>query len=285
MRDRISLMTFTMDIDVAMRKLTAMDILSLAKEEGISYVDIMEPSPKQLEAYRDAFQRTGIQPQCYIGTVSFFSNSEEKIRKLLCKHLQDAASLKANRYMIVPVNPQKDEKICNRLGRDEVRKRLVQFFKLAVQLGNEQNIPVCFETTPREYTCLSGSEDCLWVLERVPRLGLVYDTANMLPHGEESLSYYETIKPYIVHVHLKDVSLLRPKLKDRLFHSEMTKDGQVMQCCPPGQGGIPLKQIVSRMEQDGYKGLYALEYSHPDTYPANLSQHAQRLKVHMEYWK
>ena len=34
------------------------------------------------------------------------------------------------------------------------------------------------------------------MLERVPGLGLVFDTANMLPHGDDTLTYYEALKEH-----------------------------------------------------------------------------------------
>lgn len=285
MQERISLMTFTMDIDVAMRKLTVLEMLTLAKEAGLRHLDIMVSSQKQLAAYEDALRKTGMQAGCLIGTVSFFSNSEEKILKTLQGYLQDTARIKAPLCMIVPVDTQKDEKLCRKLGKEEIRRRLVKYFTAAVHMAKELGVKACFETTPRDYTCLSGIEDCRWVLEQVPGLGLVYDTANMLSHGDDPLDYYEALKPYILHVHLKDVSLSKPSFKDKLFHAEQTKAGQVMQCCVSGQGVIPLKEIAERMEKDGYVGLYALEYSHPNRYPANKEQHVKRLKSHMDFWK
>ena len=49
-------------------------------------------------------------------------------------------------------------------------------------------------------------------------------------------------------------------------------DGRVMKCCLSGEGVIPLREILSRMEADGYAGTYALEFSHPEKYPADLIQ-------------
>lgn len=284
MPEKISLMTFPMDIDVAMKKMTVRDILTVARENGIRYVDVMNLSGPRLREYQDASKETGVKPYCYIGSVSFFSQSEEKIRKALKEQLETAASLGAKLYMIVPVNPQKDRKICETLGKDRVQARLKRFFATAIALAENSGLRVCFETTPQDYVCLSGISDCRWILEQVPGLGLVYDTANMLPHGDDPVRYYQELKPYIVHVHAKDVLLTRPTWKDKLFHAEQTKDGAVMRCCISGQGVIPLKEILERVKQDGYMGFYALEYSHPEKYPANRIQNAARLKEHMDFW-
>ncbi len=284
MVERFSLMTFTLDIDVAMKKMTVKGCLTLAKNEGIPYVDVMNPSEARVKEYVAAATETGVKPLCFIGSISFFSNSEEKIKETLRKHLQSAAELGAKLYMIVPMNVQKDEKICAKLGKAEVQNRLKKYFSLAVKLAEGTGIKVCFETTPQDYTCLSGTEDCHWILEQVPGLGLVYDTANMLPHGDDPLAYYEALKEHIIHVHVKDVALSKATWKDKLFHAEQTKTGEAMKCCVFGEGVIPLKEIINRMERDNYQGTFALEYSHPEKYPADFAMNDQQMKKHMVFF-
>ncbi len=279
--EQLSLMTFTLDIDSAMKKLSVKDCLTLAKKEGIPYVDVMRLSGRRLQEYVAATRETGVKPYCYIGAVSFFSSSEKRIRKSLTKQLRSAVTLGAKLFMIVPVNPQKDKKVCAKLGKTKVRNRLKKYFAMAVSMAVGTGIQVCFETTPHDYSCLSGIEDCRWILEQVPQLGLVYDTANMLPHGDDPLEYYEALKQHVVHVHVKDVVLRMATWKDRLFPAEWTKDGKVMSGCVSGQGVIPLKEILVRMEKDGYRGIYAVEYCHPEKFPADFSTNAQQLKKHM----
>lgn len=184
MLERISLMTFTMDIDAAMKKQTVEACLTMAKAAGLAYVDVMEPSKRLFPAYQAACKASGVQVYCYIGTVSFFSNSAETIRQTMLRQLDDAAALGAKLYMLVPMKQGRDEKLCARLGAAAVRERLVLYFSMAAALAAEREMRACFETTPWEYTLLSGADDCRWVLERVDGLGLVYDTANMLPHGD-----------------------------------------------------------------------------------------------------
>lgn len=280
---RCSLMTFTLDIDVSMKKLSVEDILMLAKNAGVSYVDVQRLSPKALQAYLHASEATGVKPYCYIGILSFFSGNEEAVCKELHQQIGIAKALGAKLFMIVPFNIVLDKKVCAKLGREQVRQRLKKYFTMAVEMAKGTGIQVCFETTPQDYTCLSGIDDCRWILQQVPGLGLVYDTANMLPHGDDPLEYYEQLKEYVVHTHVKDVALFKPSWKDRLFPSEQTKGGDSMKCCLFGQGVIPLPQILQRMERDGYQGFYALEYSHPDKYPSSFAQHTQQMQRHMAF--
>lgn len=283
MLDRISLMTFPMDIDVMMKKMIMKDIFDITKENGINYIDVMNLSEDKLNKYINISNEVGIKTYCYIGSVSFFSRKENEIIEELKKQINIAKKLESKLYMIVPVNPQKDEKICEKLGKQKVQELLIKYFNIAVSLAKDVNLKVCFETTPQDYTCLSGIDDCKYILDNVEDLGLVYDTANMLPHGDDSLAYYNELKSYIVHTHFKDVKLAKRTFKDKLFHAEQTKTGEVMKCCITGQGVIPLKNIYNQMKEDGYQGYFALEYSHPEKYPATKEQNLERLKEHMDY--
>ena len=86
-----------------------------------------------------------------------------------------------------------------------------------------------------------------------------------------------------MYVHVKDVTLTKATLWDRMVYAERAKSGEVMKCCLFGQGVIPLKEILQRLDRDGYQGGYALEYSHPPKYPATTEQNAIRLKEHIAF--
>ena len=283
--ERLSLMTFMMDSDIVRKKISVEESLQLAQCEGIPYVDVRVLSKNDIEQYVDAMEATGVKTLCYIATVSFFSNEEEAIKEKLLDHLDTAAKLQAKFFMIVPVEAQTDGTICAEMGRASVQETLKKYYSMAVSLAEDSGIQICFETTPHDFSCLSGTEDCRWLLEQVPDLGLVYDTANMLPHGDDPLEYYEALKQYIVHTHLKDVTLNEPTEMGTQLGAEITADGQIMKCCVSGEGVIPLGEIVKRMNEDGYQGYFALEYCHPKSYPADYAQHTEHLRIHMAFFE
>ena len=71
--------------------------------------------------------------------------------------------------------------------------------------------------------------------------GLIWDVAHSdRACGENWQPFYEFIRPYIKHVHLKD-----------------HKDGKITL---PGEGTIPLVPIVKRLLEDGYDGYFSLEW-------------------------
>ncbi|MBR2965713.1 MAG: sugar phosphate isomerase/epimerase [Clostridia bacterium] len=78
--------------------------------------------------------------------------------------------------------------------------------------------------------------------------GIIWDIAHSdIVYGENWQPFYELIRPFIKHVHLKD-----------------HKDGALTL---PGDGTIPIVPIVKRLIADGYDGCFSLEWEkkwHPE---------------------
>lgn len=259
-RSRLSLMTFSLAKDRVAKKLSIRDTLQLAADAGISCVDLMAVNEKEIPDYRTAMVQTGVKVLCKIANISFLSD-EKKCLEAIRKELGIAQALGAEMLMIVPYLLPTELKKAERMGKEQLRKILVERFALAVAEAKQRGLAVCFETTPHDEFALSSAEDCRAVLEQVPGLGLVFDTANMLPAGEDPLSSYELLKGRIVHVHLKDVALTKGT---RTMWGEFTADGEKMNCCLWGEGVVPIDEIYERMIRDGYTGRFAIEYAHPE---------------------
>lgn len=89
-------------------------------------------------------------------------------------------------------------------------------------------------------------------LENEPGFGLIWDVYHSwLWHGENFIPFYEALRSRIRHVHLKDCAL------------ENGKPG----LCLPGEGVLPLRAMVKRLQEDGYTGFYSFEWEkrwHPE---------------------
>ena len=276
--DKFSLMTFSMAQDLTRKTMSIEDTLRMAANAGIPYVDVMRVSAKKTSEYRAAMERTGVSVYCYIAVISFF-DKEERIKANLEKELEVAASLGAKLFMIVPFYAMVDENKAKKQGKSQVRQYMARGFQIAVEKGKTFGLQVCFETTPQDVLCLSGTEDCKWMLEQVPGLGLVFDTANMLPHGDDPLQSYDVLKEHVIHVHLKDVALEAPRFS--LFPKERTQDGQVMRATVFGEGVIPVRELYDLMRKDGYDRYFAIDYIHPAGGPLTLSQNSKQLQRYL----
>ena len=259
-RSRFSLMTFPMDIDLLKRTMSVRDIFELAKQAGISNVDVMNVREKQLPQYLEAMKKTDVQVYTYMTQIRFLGNDRRR-DKAIMDALKIARLLNASFLMIVPYGFP-DGYRAEKLGRERIKRRMIEGFRKAVELGKLFGIRICFETTPHDASCLSGTRDCLDLLNAVDGLEFVFDTANMLPHGDDPMEAYTALKGRISHVHLKDV-VLEPQAKI-LKHSEHTPDGRLMRCVTWGNGIIPVCQLYRQMLKDGYTGQFAIEYVHPE---------------------
>lgn len=274
-RSRFSLMTLNLAKELRSGRLSLAEGLRLAAEAGIPAVDPIRVSKKEIPGWQAAMAETGVRVHCLIAYVSLFAG-DRAIRRAVKAELETARTLGAELLMLVPYLPVLDQRRAQKLGREKTLEQLVRGFRLAVELGEGCGVKVCFEMTPQEEIRLSGTEDCLAVLRQVPGLGLVFDTANMLPHGDEPLAALEALRPYIVHVHLKDVALVQaPPLP---FLEERSADGRRMQLVPAGDGEIPVAELYHRLLKDGYTGSFAIEYARPESGACSFDRHAAWLE-------
>lgn len=83
--------------------------------------------------------------------------------------------------------------------------------------------------------------------------GLIWDVAHSdKTYGGDWPTFYDGIKPWIHHIHIKD-------------HKRLT-DGS-LQLCMTGEGDIPLADLCRTLTEDGYDGFFSLEWEkkwHPD---------------------
>lgn len=279
-KDLFTLMTFPFDLEIYKKKMTFADILRVANNAGLAFVDIQSIPSKKIPEYKAAMADTDVHIYCYIATISFFEE-QSKIIKNLEQEMQTAVSLGATLFMIVPYKAMIDTRKAKRMGRTETLNTMVKGFALAVEFGKKYALKVCVETTPQDCICLSGTEDCQYVLEQVPGLGLVFDTANMLPHGDNPLEAYEQLKQYIVHVHLKDVSLKKPGFA--LWELELDNHGNQMECVLYGNGVIPVRELYERMLKDGYNGKFTLEYARPWNKVWDIETHTKQVLKFTDY--
>ena len=130
--------------------------------------------------------------------------------------------------------------------RDIVFERLHQFCAAAQGSG----ITLCHENENGIYG--DTADRCLDILQNFPAIKAVYDPANFLQCGEDTIRAWELLEPYIAYMHVKDVR----------------EDGVVV---PAGQGHGRIPELLERYEKMGgqvltlephlavFKGLDALE--------------------------
>lgn len=257
---KLSLMTFPMIRDRMRRKLNLEELCSLIKESGLECVDIMEHEVKLYGGaakVQQAFVDRGIRLECLISTISMIRGRDRAIKRGIHNALVMARELNCSMLMIVPF-PQMAVRMPGLPSRQEMVANAIKYLRLAVIAGRKYGVKICIEDTPTCQLPLSSIAECREILAAVPGLGLAYDTANMIPAGDDPMEFYEKLKSRICHVHLKDVRKVREKGLD------VCLDGRVLKSCVWGEGIVPIRRIVQRLEADGYSGSCGIEYVAPE---------------------
>ena len=276
---RFSLMTFQMATDLQKKTMTVLETLELAQNAGLGFVDVMRVNKKQIPEYQSAMNQTGVRVFAYIDVISFLNPKSQWLNQLRTG-LDTAKQLGAAYFMIVPYGVF-DVYRARRFGKEKVMNCMIDGFREAVSMGRAAGIRICVETTPHKESCLSGSDDCLRILDAVESLDFVFDTANMLPSGEDPLEAYQLMKDRIAYVHLKDVAVQRGGFVPAF--AEHTPDGGYMECTLWGCGEIPIKKLFDSLLEDGYQGYFAIEYTHPGKDACGIQKHAAHLKSFFRY--
>jgi sugar phosphate isomerase/epimerase len=116
---------------------------------------------------------------------------------------------------------------------DEICARLARF----IEMAKAHDVVLCHENEKGIYG--DTAERCVKLLKALPELKAVYDPANFLQCGEDTLKAWDALAPYIYYMHIKDCA----------------SDGRVV---PPGEGVGQIPTLLSRYAKAG-GGILTLE--------------------------
>lgn len=254
----LAFMSFSMMREAFLGKLNADTLCAVAAENGLRVLDLQEA---EVTLYREeklkvAMEKHGVSCGCIITTTPFF-DAPKRVRARLKKAFSLAKRMGADTLMIVPGATGPDRGACQKLSRWQMLDMAVEHYTTAVALGKEYGIRVGFENTPADYKPLASAKDCRELLDRVPGLGMIFDTGNFRVDSPDSdeLAAYELLKDRIIRVHVKDVAL------GRFESGEACVDGQKIRAVTTGSGIIPIEALLTRLRDDGYDGVLAVEYA------------------------
>ena len=264
---KLSLMTFSI-IGDALAKTVDADLLArIICEAGYDQADLMEFEFRIYgrEKLLAALEKYGVRVSCIISAPPFFTAPEEAAAESIRNSLALCEEAGTDMLMLVPgqsstMGMGPDEcAVCSGMTREEMLERTIKMYNLAVSLAADTGVQVVFENTPHWYKPLAAPEDVKYVLDRVPGLGLVFDTGNfrVADTACDELGAYELLKDRIARVHLKDVRI------GDFPEGERCVNGQAIKAVLTGSGVIPMQELITRMEADGYAAIYSVEYAAP----------------------
>lgn len=256
----LSLMTFSMMGDRFKFKLNADKLVRVAVDSKVRMIDIMDMELKIYgrDKVKKALAENDIKVGCLIASLPFYAKPQ-KVKEEAKAALELAKEMGTNMLMVIPGHGNSaDVKAVKVLGKQAALDLAVSHFKAIVEMAKPFGIQVGFENTPQAHKPLASADDCQYLLDHVPGLGLIFDTGNFRiadSHCDE-LAIYEQLKKYIVRVHLKDVVV-----GEFEGHAEKCVDGKSILPVTTGAGVIPMKELIEKLKKDHYKGDLAIEYS------------------------
>lgn len=140
-------------------------------------------------------------------------------------------------------------------SREVMRENLIANLREAVQYAADKGVTVCIEDFPSTVVPMSAAADVDALLDGVPGLRLVYDSANMLVMGEEPLSYHDHFADRIGYYHLKDVIITDDPSGDAMHN------GKYLLAVQTGTGIMDFPAILSKAKANGYSGYLSVEYA------------------------
>lgn len=203
---------------------------------GVDGRGILSYTPKEAEGLRAALDGRGMHVSSIgspIGKIGINDDFDEHVRLFenaleLCGVL-GTANMRVFSYYLPAAEAEK--------YADEVMRRTERLLRLAQSRG----VVLLHENEKGIYG--DNAERCLKLMQRFAgdNFKAVFDFANFVQCGQDTLEAYELLRPYIAYIHVKDA---------------MKDDGRVT---PAGWGDGHVKEILASLKAEGYGGYLSLE--------------------------
>lgn len=210
---------------------------------GIDQTNVSDLSPQQLREVKAALSAAGIgvssigSPIGKIAITDSFAPHMEKLKRTLeIQKELGAPYLRMFSFYLPQDRPAAD-------FRGQVLERLASMAGEAARwdamLLHENEKGIYGDTAPR----------CLDLLEHLasPHLRAVFDFANFVEVGQDTLAAYQMLRPFIEYIHIKDCAV------------QEGPAGRTTKIVPAGQGEGHIPEILTSLVTGGWQGFLSLE--------------------------
>lgn len=233
------------------------EILTMVQKAGFDSIDVSgwEAGILGLDTLKAMFQKYHLKVSSFIYPEQFALMDEEGFGQRIAKAksgVDIAAALETDIFLLVP---QAQEGI-EQYTTEEIQASLIGHWIPITAYAKEKGLHAVIENTPDLKLHLCRAEEVKKVLDAVPDLEFVYDSANMILVGEDSIEYLHKFAGRIAYVHLKDYR--KAPAGSMLY--EYAQDGTAMSTAPIGTGIIDLPAIIEELDHMRYSGGMTLEF-------------------------
>ena len=210
------------DEQIIALKENGLDGLEIRNVDGVNVADITEQKAQEVKAKLDNAGLKVWSIGSPIGKIGI-KDAAEHIKKF--KHvIKIAGILGAENIRLFSLHINDGRK------PDECIADVVAFLKKLLELAKPNGITICHENEKGIYGDIA--ERCLEIHKALPEIKAIFDPANYVQCGVDTLKAWDMIKPYVKYLHIKDA----------------LTDGSVV---PAGKGAGNLKYILDDFQKMG----------------------------------
>lgn len=141
--------------------------------------------------------------------------------------------------------------------RSEAFHRMVEVYTKIVNLASEKGIVCVIEDDPNIAIPMATREEIDALLNAVPGLRVVYDSANMLPVCDDPVEYYKYFADKTAHIHIKDMQIADTKPEG---YANPGIDGRFYINAPHKTGVVDFESLFEAIKESGYDDTLAIEF-------------------------
>jgi 2-keto-myo-inositol isomerase len=204
-----------------------------------------------IEGLKALFDQAGLQPASInsIEFITFRPPDEYESIRARCQELSELAHLLDCDEIVVVPSPTPES-----VAWKEIRDESVRVLRELAQVAAPYGVQLAFEFLGFSWCSVRTLGQCWEIVQETDRsnVGLVIDTCHFYAGGSE-LPTIDEVDPHKIHIfHINDVEE-RPLDTIEDAHRLL-----------PGEGVIPLDDILTRLKQIGFDGLCSIELFRPE---------------------
>lgn len=261
MKMRLSLMTFMYEIPLLLNgpwdeeKSAAIEnLLSMAGKAGFTGVDLNYQTICQMtdERVKKILQTNHLDLTSIIcmGHLANTSLSDEEALYPYKDAIIKTKTLNCDHLMLTPGWIGEDK------NPEHIRQTLIRRFRVLTELAAREGIQCMIEDDPNLTVGMCTLKQVTEIIQAVPGLKVVYDTANMIVGGEEPGPFYAAVHDQVIHMHIKDIQVCNDPTKYR----DEGLDGTFYASVPHDSGMVNFEELFQLFGQYGYQGPLSLEF-------------------------
>ena len=232
--------------------------IEVAFQAGYSYLEIWDAKlhvflqQNSIIKLKEMLEKRDLKPLSInsLGPVTFHSKEKFDEMKQSCHLLCDQARILDCKYLCVEPSPLPSVDVT----KEDVKRESIEKLQTLLKIAKQYDVALAFEFLGEPDCSVKDLSFCNDIIEEIddPDMGLVLDVFHVYTGGStlDSINQLDPKKIFIVHLNDAE-DLPRESLKDE--HRLL-----------PGQGILPLCDILTRVRKIGYQGVYSIELFRPE---------------------